>query len=331
MAFALEKGCKINVNVITSPGPCRKVRTSYPSKNGCIVSWEAPEDNGGVEIINYIVEMREPQMPGFAGLGWSLVSSDGTKRMIKAHGSEGREYFFRVTAENKCGTGPSAETKKSTLMADPFVKPMPVRSVKVESHGTNFVELSYDKPEWDGGEPITHYKVLGMKSSSEEWIELAVRESFKTKRARIENGLEEDETWTFAVVAINKAGHSDYSTVGPVDMKTEANPPQVTITTKLDRGIMTIKAGFTLKLTAEITGTTPTVDVLCNDQPLTSGCVNNREGECDLVISGCARKHTGMYKIIATNDFGVAEATCEVVVIDKPSSCVGPIRFVTIL
>ena len=43
-----------------------------------------------------------------------------------------------------------------------------------------------------------------MKSSSEEWIELAVRESFKTKRARIENGLEEDETWTFAVVAIEQ-------------------------------------------------------------------------------------------------------------------------------
>ena len=150
---------KIQINILDKPGQCRNVRTSYPSKSGCLVSWEAPEDEGGTEIINYVVEMREPQMPGFAGLGWSLVSSEGTKRMVKAHGSEGHEYFFRVTAENKCGTGLSVESKKATLMADPFVKPMAVRNVKISSRGKDFIEFTYEKPEWDGGEIISHYKI----------------------------------------------------------------------------------------------------------------------------------------------------------------------------
>ena len=158
---------KVNLNILDK----------QLSKNGCIVTWEVPEDEGGTEVINYILEMREPQMPGFAGLGWSLVSSEGNKRMIKVNGTEGHEYFFRVAAENKCGVGPTVESKKPTLFVDPFVKPMPVRDVKVSVRGSDYIEFSYSKPEWGGGESVTHYKLLGKMSDSSEWKQQVVKSS----------------------------------------------------------------------------------------------------------------------------------------------------------
>ena len=139
--------------------------------------------------------MRQPQSVGNVGLGWTLVHSEGTKKMIKAFGSEGQEYFFRVTPENKCGLGPSLETKKPTLLVDPFIKSMPVRDAKCVSKGVGFVEIAFEKPEWDGGNTISCYKIFGRQIESEKWEELASHDSYLSKRIKIENLIIIDFKW----------------------------------------------------------------------------------------------------------------------------------------
>uniref|UniRef100_A0A8B9BGN9 Titin n=1 Tax=Anser brachyrhynchus TaxID=132585 RepID=A0A8B9BGN9_9AVES len=78
------------VNVLDRPGPCQNLKISYVTKDSCMIAWESPVDNGGSEITNYIVEYRQPNQRG-----WSIVSSDITKRLVKANLIENREYFFR--------------------------------------------------------------------------------------------------------------------------------------------------------------------------------------------------------------------------------------------
>ena len=115
--------------------------------------------------------------------------------MIKVNGNESLEYFFRVSAENKCGIGPTVESKKPTLFVDPFVKPMPVRYVKVSARGFDYIKISYSKPEWGSGEPVTHYKLLGKMSDSSEWKQLVSREAFKAKNVKVldESGSDDSE------------------------------------------------------------------------------------------------------------------------------------------
>lgn len=69
-----------------------------------MANWEPPEDDGGSEILNYILEKKDNKNEE---VGWITVTSTlkgasfPVTKLI-----EGKEYIFRVTAENKFGCGP---------------------------------------------------------------------------------------------------------------------------------------------------------------------------------------------------------------------------------
>lgn len=68
-----------------------------------VCTWDAPLDDGGSEIINYILEKKDNTTDE---IGWVTVTSTHkgynypVTKLI-----EGKEYIFRVTAENKFGCG----------------------------------------------------------------------------------------------------------------------------------------------------------------------------------------------------------------------------------
>lgn len=73
-------------------------------KTSVVCNWEAPEDDGGSEILSYMLEKKDNQNEA---IGWITVTSTlkGTSFPITKL-IEGKEYIFRVTAENKFGSGP---------------------------------------------------------------------------------------------------------------------------------------------------------------------------------------------------------------------------------
>lgn len=64
------------------------------------LKWNPPKDDGGAEISNYIVEKKEK-----GTTLWSRVSSfvTGTSTRVR-NLTVGRQYEFRVMAENMYGT-----------------------------------------------------------------------------------------------------------------------------------------------------------------------------------------------------------------------------------
>lgn len=68
-----------------------------------VANWEPPEDDGGSEILNYILEKKDNKNEE---IGWITVTSTlkGTSFPVTKL-IEGKEYIFRVTAENKFGCG----------------------------------------------------------------------------------------------------------------------------------------------------------------------------------------------------------------------------------
>lgn len=83
------------VIVLDKPGPVRNLKVTDISSDRCTVTWEPPEDDGGCEIQNYILEKCESKR-----MVWSTYSSSvltnyaNVTRLI-----EGNEYIFRVRAE----------------------------------------------------------------------------------------------------------------------------------------------------------------------------------------------------------------------------------------
>lgn len=70
------------------------------------MKWQEPESNGGIDIQNYIVEKRDVTKTSW--LAAVTVDADALSCTVPKL-FEGTQYLFRVSAENKIGTGPAAE------------------------------------------------------------------------------------------------------------------------------------------------------------------------------------------------------------------------------
>ena len=76
--------------------------------------WERPEDDGGSEIIGYVVEQRES-----FGFSYSNIGMAETEEFLAKRLREGAQYVFRVAAENEVGVGEFEELTESVQAKSP--------------------------------------------------------------------------------------------------------------------------------------------------------------------------------------------------------------------
>uniref|UniRef100_A0A3P8SXC0 Titin n=1 Tax=Amphiprion percula TaxID=161767 RepID=A0A3P8SXC0_AMPPE len=290
----------IIVNVLDTPGACQNLKVAYVTKNSCMVSWENPEDNGGTEITQYIVECRQPSQRG-----WTVVSSDCTKRLMKAPLTEGCEYFFRVSAENKIGAGPPNETKAPVLAVDPIEKPGEPIDFQISEIGKTFCFLKWKKPDYDGGSRNLAYHVEKKPKEAEDCIE--------------------NQIYQFRVQTKNEGGESNWVTTAEVMVKEQLVEPEIKI--QLD-GTLVVKAGDSIPIEATVKGK-PQPDVKWTKD---EGTAEIRKGPrlqietgadfSKLLVTGARRTDSGKYVVTASNSAGTCSAHAKVNVLDRP----GPIR-----
>lgn len=313
-----EAQATIKVNVLDRPGHCRDLKATYVTKDSCMISWENPVDNGGTEITNYIVECREPSQRA-----WTMISSDCTNRLVKAKLMEHHEYFFRVCAENKCGPGPTTETKTPILAIDPIEKPGEPENFHITDIGKNFVFLKWRKPDYDGGSPNLGYHLERKSKDSEEWERLhkgIIKETYFMVDKCIEN-----QIYLFRVQTVNEGGESNWVKTSEVLVKEEIQKPVLDV--KL-AGVLVVKAGDSIRIEAGLRGKPQPEVKWVKDKDTGDFSKNPRlhvETGADyskFLLTKSKREDSGKYVITATNSAGSFTGYATVNVLDIP----GPVR-----
>ncbi len=85
------------------PGPPASAKYVEVFATSIKISWEPPLKDGGAEISNYIVNKRETSRANWAQVSTKIkgnVLEFNVEKLI-----EGREYQFRIQAENMWGVG----------------------------------------------------------------------------------------------------------------------------------------------------------------------------------------------------------------------------------
>lgn len=232
-----KKKVQIKVKVIGRPSaPEGPIVFEEIQANSVRLSWKAPIDDGGSEILGYIVERREATRNA-----WYTVDCRVTETQLLVKGlKEGTEYHFKVTAENSFGISASLKSEQPLVPMTPLCKyslfcflfsnPSGLYSETIKNSPSfksgspepsttppeimdvtkSSVALAWSKPKDDGGSAITGYFVEYKVVSAETWSR---HEAKITSTMFTLPGLTPDTDYQFRIVAVNDIGESE---AGPV-------------------------------------------------------------------------------------------------------------------
>ncbi|ELT96021.1 hypothetical protein CAPTEDRAFT_34147, partial [Capitella teleta] len=200
---------EINVTVMGKPSEPQNLRPEHLAVkditgDSITLRWSPPENDGGSEIMHYIVEKRETMRRM-----WQAVTETKSFEYTVGRLFEGNEYVFRVMAENAVGIGAAAELRDSTTPRSQFYVPNAPRKLLVEDLGRDHVTIAWEEPDFDGGSKVAGYYVEKRQGSSSRWIRL--NKGVITSPMFTVNDLMEGSEYEFRVVAENDAGESQPS------------------------------------------------------------------------------------------------------------------------
>lgn len=102
------------------PGrPVGPLEATSTTRDSVTLEWKPPKDDGGSPVLGYVIEKREAMR-----MTWSRVDktmNDKTEKLVKGL-VEGDEFYFRVAAVNRQGTGEFLEMSRPVIIKSPFGK-----------------------------------------------------------------------------------------------------------------------------------------------------------------------------------------------------------------
>lgn len=213
----------VTCKVLDRPGPpAGPLEVSGLSAEKCTLSWGAPHETGGADIMYYIVEKCETSR-----VAWTLVYGDMMATTCKITKLlKGNEYLFRVRAVNKYGEGETLESEPIKAM-DPFTIPSPPLDVEVTSATNEAMTICWKRPASDGGSRISGYIIEKREKQGVRWVRVNKKPVYdlRVKATSLFEGCE----YEFRVFAENAAGLSEPSLPCPLtlaeDPKFLPSPP----------------------------------------------------------------------------------------------------------
>lgn len=316
---------EVEVTILSAPAkPKGPLKVDNVTKNGCKLSWEKPEDDGGSPVTAYQVEKFDKSTGRWVPVG--RTNGRDTEMDVKGL-QEGHEYKFRVKAINDEGESEPLETEQSILAKNPYDIPGKPGVPKIEDWNEHEVHLQWAAPKSDGGAPITGYIIEAKEKPQATWKEMLSTDTPALKA--VVPGLKEGSQYQFRVKAVNKAGPGEASDA--TDNHTaKARYLKPWINRDKLKPIR-VRRGQNVKVEVDVRGEPPPEIIWSFKEKVLGPAdanvrINNEEYLTKFQLTDVKRKNTGVYKIRAENTSGFDEAELEVTVLDKPAKPEGPIE-----
>ncbi|CAH8566640.1 unnamed protein product [Schistosoma rodhaini] len=216
-------------NPSTAPGSPGNVEVADVDANSVTLEWSKPRSDGGSKINGYVIEFRPVN-----GGSWEkaptgpIRGNSGTVTGL----SPGEKYVFRVLAKNDVGTSEPSSSTRPIECKPKYVPAGSPGEPNVDGVGKNWIDLSWSRPNNDGGARITGYIVEKRKKDSPDW-EVATSDGkpITSNYVRLDN-LNEGDMYQFRVKAVTAAGPGEPSNPTPIirieEKKPTATPDFVT-------------------------------------------------------------------------------------------------------
>ncbi|CAF0907895.1 unnamed protein product, partial [Didymodactylos carnosus] len=282
----------------------------------CRVQWSPPSKDGGSPITSYIVERR---LKGAARWTKATKQPIHDTTVTVEDLLEGSEYEFRVIAQNKVGPSQPSEPSPLILIKNPFDKPGAPRDLTIANIGKDFIELSWQPPQKDGGSPVTSYVIERRTPAVYKWHGPPdpIEGTSTTLR-----GLHTGSKYEFRVRAQNIAGLGEPS--APTK-ETEIKEPIIGEKPRFIQEIesITVVSGKPATFTARVKGDpqpdykwTKGEKVVVKDAERLKFDVMGDTAK--LIITECQAGDAGVYTLEATNPLGTIECNAKLVVQSPP-------------
>ena len=107
--------CLVKFTVVDVPTAPEGLAASNVTRDGCELSWRKPKDDGGCNILHYVVEKKDIDSGN-----WTMVAETPGLACKVDRLLEGHSYLFRVKAVNHEGDSPYCTIKEPVLAKNPY-------------------------------------------------------------------------------------------------------------------------------------------------------------------------------------------------------------------
>ena len=192
-----------------------------------VVSWTEPESDGGADVTGYQVQFgQSPTGPWSNATGGCAPGVTNTSTALECEITgltNGQTYYFQVAAINSAGTG-------AFSLSNPVI-PATLPDAPMILSGTgalDSVNLTWQSPSDDGGNPLTGYRVEYSTSDMGPWKDPLGScdpgtTNFTTATQCEADLLTPGTTYYFRVAAVTNMGVGPYSV--PLLVRTQSPPP----------------------------------------------------------------------------------------------------------
>uniref|UniRef100_A0A3Q3GH12 Titin n=1 Tax=Labrus bergylta TaxID=56723 RepID=A0A3Q3GH12_9LABR len=311
---ALESDPRKAMDPFTVPAAPTNVQVTSVTSEAMTICWERPVSDGGSSIAGYVIEKREK-----TGLRWCRVHKKPVYdlRVKASHLRDGCEYEYRVFAENSAGLSAPSTPCPLTKAEDPQFLPSPPAKPKLIDSTKTTVTLSWNKPLFDGGAPVTGYRVEYRMSMDDEWF-VGVQNTKNTEFTVV--GLTPGAEYVFVVKSINKIGVSEPSPESDKQVaKEKAEEPVFDISNDM-RKTLIVRDGSSFTMTVPFRGkpipnatwTKPDVDLRVR------AVIDTTDTFTSITLEKATRNDSGKYTVTLSSVAGTSSLTLNVRVLDSP-------------
>ena len=97
------------------PSPPRNLSVPAVTAEAADLQWEEPEDDGNSPVTGYVVEKKDVSRRSWQEVGRATELTYNVAKLV-----EGKQYLFRVSAENQYGVSEPVEITEPITAKNPF-------------------------------------------------------------------------------------------------------------------------------------------------------------------------------------------------------------------